>query len=356
MIRYVATTLVGDGTETNPIPDLQLTDENLVVPLSDWPRLEATLTPEHAVQLTAGSSCIYTVADGGKVLAATIVDTLEEVGPAVKVTAFGFTSAPKDTPWVGAEQKLYHANSGDVFRSIWAHLQSQPGGNLGLTLTPFTTEAWVGRNGTQTSDGVTTDVDEPYVLSPRSTRDLSERIGVLLDDGIQFREKHGLAGNHTLDCGMSIGDDLTSTLRFEVGANVTTDLSLWTKTVDSPTEVLVVGTGDTPPWGLARLDNPGRLRKVAVITDATVSTDAAAAARAQERLAKYARRVTSFTITVADGPLALIGSYDVGDTIAVTGPRWGGGTFTSTGRITSITYKPADGTAELDITPPGANA
>lgn len=351
MWRYVATTLVGDGTEVSPVVDVRFDEPTLTVPLSEWPVFEAKLTPEQPVDVTT-DSCIYTLY-GNRVLAATIVQSVEESGSEVTVIGHGFTSAAANTPWTAAPQRLYQANTGDVFRLIWAHLQAQPGGNLGLELTPFTTLATVGRKFTRTdADGNATEVDEPFILSPAETRDLGQRLADLVSDGIEFRERHYLDGDafrHVLECGPRIGDDLTR-LRFEVGENVTTPVSIESRAVDAPTEVLVVGDGENPPWGVARTGRPG-LRRVAAFTDAGATSDADAAMRAAARLAKYARRATGYGFTVVDSPTVGLADFDVGDTIVVTGTRWGGDGFTGVGRITSITYHPSTGTADVDIIP-----
>lgn len=351
MWRWVATTLAGDGTETAALHDLAFEGVSLVVPLSEWPTFEATLKPEQAVDLTQNSA-IYSIY-AGRVLAATIVNTLEESGSEVKVSANGFSFAPSGTPWTDPPQRLYQANSGDVFRSIWAHLQAQPGGNLGLQLTPFTTEAWVGRKVTQTdSDGNVTEIDEPFILSPTEDQDLAQKVSELVADGIEYRERHVLDGGqvrHVLDCGPRVGSDLTH-LRFEVGENVTTPIAIETRAADAPTEVLLIGGGESPVYGIARSGVAG-VRRVATVKDVTVTSNEVAAERAAARLATYRRRVTGYSLTVVDSEMVSLADFEVGDTIAVSGTRWGGAHFTGSGRITSITYDPSTGAADVDITP-----
>lgn len=335
MWRYVATTLRGDGTERDPIPDVPLTDVTVTKVLSEWATLDAKLTPEQPVDLVAWSSCVY-VLHGSTVVAACIVESVEEEGATVSVSGIGFAGVPQDLPWTGPDRSYVGANSGDVYREIWDHIQSQPGGNLGMTVTPFTTAAWVGTT------------DNPFILKGSETSDLSASLVELVDDGIEYRERHTLAGSHVLESG-KVGDDRTS-LRFELGENLSGAIKIRQAARDRPTELILVGDPELGVWGRATTGETGRLRRVQRYTDANAKTTEQANARAAERLSAYASRRQSFTVTARDTIETPISAVDVGDTITIGGPTWSG-RITATCRITSITYRPGDATAELDLFP-----
>lgn len=348
---FPVSVLDGAGGESRPADaaELVLSDVQLVVPLSEWPELTATVTPEQAVTLTPWRSVIYCVHDD-MVVAACLVSSLVEKGDQVEVTGVGFAGVMKGMPWTAAPRKLYVYNTGQAFKDIWLHVQGSPGGNLGMVLTDFSTAATVGRG----SAGGT--VDEPFVLSPVETHDLSESIDLLVQDGIEFRESHDLIGSHVLVVGTEsdpIGADLTLDCRLEVGLNVTSALQVDLSAEDSPTGVLVTGGTDNPVWGVAYAPDAVGVRRVAAVTDVNATSNTDAAARAQTRLAKFRRAAKQYTVTVVDTPLARLHGFAPGDTVAVHGTRWGGVDYVATGRISSVTHKPGDGTADFDIVPTG---
>ena len=352
--RFVVTRLDGAGGEHSTVPGVWLDDVTIVDPLSQPQSIDG-MTFDPAL-FTAGVSCIYPVLDGRPLGVACLVASMVDEQGETQVVASGFTSSAVGTPWTAAERRLYYYNSGDAWREIWAHLKAQPGGDLGMTLTPFDTNAWVGRRiQDKNEDGTPKvdengqpvwSVDEPFLLSPTETADLGEPIRTLLDDGIEYRETHGLAGGHVLECG-KVGNDLTRTLSFHVGVNVTQPPEKTRSASESPTEVVVVAGDGLPWWGVARLPGPGRPRQVARFTDKNATSNEDAAARAQARLDTYAARAKAYSITVIDHPRAPFGAFRPGDRISIaTEPG-----VTQAGRITSISYNVGSGQATVDLIP-----
>ena len=315
--------------------------------LSDAQQIEATFTLDDALQFDE-STVLYAV-HGDAVVAAGLVESMAQSGDKVSVTARGLTSITQELPWTAAPESHVQINTAAVWDKLWNHVQSQPGGNLGLTWNDFTTAAWMGSS------------DQPFVLSPSETRDLGQVLDAIVADGVEFREGHAFDGNgfrHWLDVGTRIGDDKTG-LIFQIGLNVITDVEVDDRAQDHPTGMLIIGperqdanNNALPPfWGVYHDPTATGVRRIASYIDNAVTSNADAVARAQARLAKFRRVATAFKFTVRDSDVTPLTSFDVGDTIEIGGRHRWDQYVTETVRVTSIEYNPAESSAEVEVIP-----
>lgn len=65
-------------------------------------------------------------------------------GPILDLDCMGLSGIPKDQPWTGPRQELFEADPLDIVRMIWAHLQGEPSGDLGMMVDETVSGARVG--------------------------------------------------------------------------------------------------------------------------------------------------------------------------------------------------------------------
>ncbi|NHN55767.1 hypothetical protein G9U51_08255 [Calidifontibacter sp. DB0510] len=139
--RYFATRLNGDGTETYLAGDLPLKDVQISQVLSGVDNLDATVPVEHDRLRAAGvdygifvpwSTAVYAELDG-VIRAGGIVVDVDLDGPSLKLSCDGFTGYLSGMPY-GDVTNLVQVDPLKVAGMIWGHVQSQPGGNLGIRL------------------------------------------------------------------------------------------------------------------------------------------------------------------------------------------------------------------------------
>lgn|GEM_PF-1262389 len=148
--RYVAFSIDGDGTEELISSDLDLTDVTFDVVLSGTPAFSATIPTESAYLTRSGEpvlkpwgTSIY-VEEDGQIRGGFIVTEVTESGPKLSISAVGFTGFAAGTPY-GGEKSFVQTDALDVLRHIWQHIQSQPGGNIGLVLDDTKSGVLLGR-------------------------------------------------------------------------------------------------------------------------------------------------------------------------------------------------------------------
>lgn len=342
--RYLAQRLYGDGT---PGPflhnELPLHDVAINDVLSGPPQLTATISPvfkslkasDGAPLLGEWSTVIHAEADG-VIRASCVLVGSDFRGEAWSLDCSGFTTVMKgmqypDTVTFSETDPL------EIVRHIWSRVQADPDTNMGMSVDPYTsTPIRVGALPaatpvvTDTSSSSTTSVataaaattDKPYELNWWSTYDLGGEIDKLAQSTpFDYHERHEWNTDHTnvlhfLDFGYPSLGQRRPNLRFVLGENV--------QQLPDPTRdgqgfanhvvVLGAGEGSVMVKGEARVRD-GRIRRMAVIDDKSItdSGDAVTAARLELARRQQLLQVTDFV--VRNHPMAPIGSFNVGDEI-----------------------------------------
>lgn len=368
--RYFATRLNGDGTETMLDPDLPLEGVSIDDVLSGDGSINATISPayprligpDRKPIMREWSTAIY-AENNGAIRAGAILTKSTLAGPQVSLEAVGFTGYGRDMPYTGSGWYGVQVDPLDIVRLIWDHIQTQPGGDIGLELGFTSTPVKIGTTLKQvsfdTQEGPASFEAGPYKLNWYSNHDLQGDVDDLASSTpFDYHERHywDAAGNlrHALDFGYPAIGRRRTDLRFVFGVNI-----FETPTVDRDGSLyasgtMVVGKGDGGPSTIYVVSEPptrpeGRLRRIAVVEDNTISSKTRARQRADAEN-QWRRSLDDITsITVHDHPNARLGAAQVGDEIYVEGR----GDWTDVGlwaRITAISYQPDSGNvAEYSI-------
>lgn len=301
--------------------------------------------------------------EDGVILGGGIVSDIDDDGQHLTVTCVGFTGYLQKLPWLAPTEDLVQVDPLDVVRKIWAHVQAQPGGDLHVTVDPATSPIRIGDKERQvdftTSTGEAVSFDAgPFRLNAIDAQDLQKVIDDLAaDTPFDYREHTYWDGEkirHRLELGHPQLGAVRPDLRFVIGENVAVLPHLSGDAAAYASEVLVIGAGEGRAAVTAHVPSTTvtRLRRVAIIADKTLRSMAAATNRARAELATRDPRGALSELVVVDHPNAPVGSYDVGDTIHVTGPLYNGGTIDHWARITEIS-RPVDhaGRATLSLVP-----
>lgn len=362
--RYFATRLNGDGTETLLDPDLPLEDVTIDDVLSGHASVSGKLEPVYSrlvapdgeLLLREYSTAIYAENDGD-VRAGGILTRSGFDGPSWEVETTGFTGYAIDMPYTGSGYKGVKVDPIDVVRVIWNHIQSQPGGNIGLVLDSTDTngEVTIGTELRQvefdTQSGPVSFEAGPYKLNWYTNHDLAGDIDDLASETpFDYHERHYWDANDVLHHHVDIGypklgrkrDDL----RFTFGVNIFTPVELERDGALYASGTLVLGAGEGASMIKSLREPPtrpqGRLRRIAVVVDDSIKSRRRADRRADTENQWRARLDDITTVIVNDHEHAPLGAAKVGDEIRIEGQGdWVGVDMWV--RILAITYQPEDG-------------
>lgn len=363
--RYFATRLNGDGTETLLDPDLPLQGVGIEDLLSGAPGLSATIEPAYPRLITpAGgrvlrewSTALYAEKDGD-IRAGGILTNATPSGSSLALEAVGFTGYPQDMPYVGSGYKGIKVDPIDVFRVIWAHLQGEPGGNLGLTFDQTTTDGKV-RIGTElkqvefdSKSGPVSFESGPYKLNWYTNHDLASDLAELAETTpFDWHERHFWAADGTLRHHVDIGypklGRRRNDLRFVYGVNIFDPVETTSSGENYASGTMVLGAGEGASM-IRSLREPTlprderRLRRVAVVVDDTIKSRAKADLRADAENQWRSRLDDLDSVTVVDHPNARLGAVGVGDEIRIEAAGDWGETDLWV-RVLGISYSPDDG-------------
>lgn len=95
------------------------------------PELQDQIAADGRPLLEEWSTALYEEVDG-HIVAGGIIQTIEEKGPELAVTAPGFLSYPTEQPYLADYMPNQFEDPTVVWANIWKWLQDQPDGNLGL--------------------------------------------------------------------------------------------------------------------------------------------------------------------------------------------------------------------------------
>ena len=339
-----------------PLADADYTDT-----LSAPRGLTGSLPEGYAIPVLEWGSGLW-VEDSGSILGGGIVTTVEHEDRSIRVACTGVSGYAAGIPWLAPRGDLIQVDPLDVVRKIWAYLQSEPGGELHLSVDPTTSPVRVGEEekDVEFTTGEGDDVSfqsGPFRLNPIDAQDLGKTIDDLASETpFDYVEESSWDGEqivHRLRLGYpSIGVRRTDH-RFHTTENLSVLPALGLDENTYASEVLLVGAGEGREAVTGHVPStPSRLRRVAVVADKSIRSTKAALSAAR---AELARRTTAGTITdlvVVDSPSARLSEIAVGDTIYVSGPLATGAELDHWVRITEISRTLDDPTtAALTVIP-----
>lgn len=276
-----------------------------------------------------------------------IVTDLEDHERTIHVGCTGISGYPQGMPWLAPREDLIDVDPLDIVRKVWAHLQSQQGGDLHLTVDSTTTPVRVGEEerDVEFTTGAGEDVafeTGPFRLNPVDTQDLAKTIDDLAGDTpFDYREHTYWDGEnirHRLELGYPALGVRRTDMAFDTRINLAALPKLGFDDEEYASEVLIVGAGE----GRAAVTGhvpaiPTRLRRVAILADKSIRSQSAADRAAREELARRIETGHVSDLSVIDSPAARIDELSPGDTIHVTGPLLTGVELDHWVRITEIT-------------------
>lgn len=328
--RFIARRLNGDGTETTLDFNVPITDETITDVLSGPPGLSGALSMRYP-QLIASdgqpllrewSTALY-AEEEGVIRGGGIVTKIRPTGDTLRVDCAGWTAYPQGMPYSGSTF-FVDKDPLDIVRHIWAHLQGQQDGNLGVVIDDTTSPVRIGQELEQvqfdTQSGPVSFEAGPYKLEWFSTADLGKNIDDLAGDTpFDYHEEMAWNGeeiSHFVRIGYPSLGARRPGLRFVVGENVTLipEQNSNSETYANGALVLGRGEGRVMKHGLIYVPD-GSIRRIAVVEDKSLNTDAGCISAARTEVGRRKHAFTVSQITVADHPHARPGSYNVGDEI-----------------------------------------
>jgi hypothetical protein len=206
----------------------------------------------------------------------------------------------------------------DAFRRVWSHVQSRPHGNLGIVLDTHDKGELLGA-----SDG-----SDPWELAWWDAPDCGQTLDTLVNQfQFDWLETHAWKDStsntitHRLRLGSPRLGRKRADLRFAQGENIVMMAKPEGMGEDYANEVIVLGRGEGQKMKRAQVSNlaqaSGRLRRVATVTDKTLSSDSALRKRGQAELDGRTAALQIPAIQIVDHPNARFGSWSLGDDILV---------------------------------------
>ncbi len=311
--------------------------------------------------LAAWECSIYAETPAGQVVGGGFVPLVDVADDgSVSVDCVGRAGYPQGMPWMTTEFSGVQVDPLDIVRMIWAHLQSQPGGHLGVTVDATSSPVRVGSEAEQveftTSTGEAVSFEAgPFTLDPWSTHDLGSVLDSLAADTPFDYLEHagwdatGEALTHRLELGYPTIGARREDLRLVVGENVTQNPPLRGALAEYASEVLALGSGTGRTMVRATLTRAATgVRRVRVFTDKEAQNTTALTSSARVEL-DWATGVPQVEeITVIDSPHAPLAALSPGDQVRLAGgtpdARWERWV-----RLTQITTRPETDTATVRV-------
>lgn len=206
-----------------------------------------------------------------------------------------------------------------MFRHIWAHVQSQPRGDLGLVVDTHYKGELLGA-----ADG-----SDPWELAWWDAPDCGQTLNTLVNQyQFEWMETHAWANSssntitHRLRLGTPRLGRKRNDLRFAQGENILAIARPEGLGDDFANEAMVLGRGEGRKMKRAQVYRQGsgvgaRLRRVVTVTDKRVSSASALRGRGLRALAARSGNLQIPAIQIIDHPNAKFGSWQLGDDIRV---------------------------------------
>lgn len=383
--------------------DLPLRDVDIEHTLSGPGGLTASIEPTYRDLQADGApilrewDTIILAEASGQLRGGGILTGMEIVGDALKLDCVGFTGYAAGMPLVstltwGGPTGGTSGNGIDpavVQDALWAHLQSQPDGNLGVTLAPLSTPYRLGawHNARRLNDdgtlGPAKEVQDPPIPIDRVWQAGDRRppaaqgktlywqyqlpwwddieVGARFDElcsqtPIEYREHWQWATPNRdavvmrIDRGYPRLGRRQSGLRLVEGENVIETVTLQRNGEEFANVVAAYGAGE----GSKQLrqtvsQRDGRLRRVRPLDASDITTTAALKAAAADELGRASQLVNITGFTIRDHPNAQVGSFGVGDDVLIQ-TTYGWQPTSMWVRILSYSYSPDDDTAQVSCT------
>lgn len=206
----------------------------------------------------------------------------------------------------------------DAFRAIWNHVQTRPYGNVGLVVDTHDKGELLGAK----------DGSDPWELAWWDNPDCGQTLDSLVNQfQFDWMETHAWKDStsntitHRLRLGTPRLGRKRSDLRFAQGENIVAIAKPEGMGDDYANEVIVLGKGEGQKMKRAQVHNysraTGRLRRVATVTDKTLSSNDALRKRGQAELNGRTAALQIPAIQIIDHPNAKFGSWSLGDDIRV---------------------------------------
>lgn len=302
--------------------------------LSGVPSLSGTVAPDVGrlrgndgrLLLEEWGTFLY-VEEGGVIRWGGIVTFSQMEGQEWRVEASGFSTYPYGMPYDGAFSGV-KVDPAAVVKHIWAHLQSKPDGDLGVTVTG-STKVRIGTEkedvSFQTGAGAQVDFEAgPYTLNWWEAPDCGDEIDSLAKQApFDWTEHHRWTADmtdieHEIRVHYPRAGRRRTDLVFEQGANITSVVTPEMDGEDYANAVLGIGAGEGKK-ALKRTTavRDGKLRRVKVVEAKAVKAGSRMDALIRDELARSRNIMSIDGITVRQHPNARIGSWSVGDDILV---------------------------------------
>ena len=345
--------------------DLPLADVTITYELSGPTSITGSLRPEDPevrALLAAGMepwACWLHVETDGLIRASGILQPYQINDETYGVEVAGPSAYPQGLPFLG-ELSAIATDPADIVRAIWAHVQSYPDGRLGVKVLG-STPVRIGEE--EPEEDVEYPEGErpagPYKLSWWEGTDCGGEIDSLASstpfDYVEHCEwlpdRSGV--RHWIELHYPRAGARKDNLRFATGENIIGNPIPAEETDDLyASQVVVFGKGEGRDTirGYAGRRLGSRLRRVAVVQDATIATNHRADARAGADLERRQGLIDITDIEVdARHDNARFGTYAVGDDIPIDVEIPWLGRLRQFERVISITYSPDQESVRLQL-------
>ena len=372
MWRFIVTRPDGNGGESLLVSDLPVSEAEVMTQLSGPSNIQLSvpLYFQHLIGddgnpiFQPWGSMVYAERNG-VIVGGAIVDDIDATGGELNISAVGFTGYIQDMPFMG-EYGAYDADPLDLARYIWAHVQGQEGGNLGLSVDGLRSNRRIGTRGVPAFRGrpeikdaagnvVTRAIpprpeinDEPFLLSWYQTSNLLEVFNNLASvTPFDYAERHRWYDDrivHHLSLAHPQMGRRREDLRFVIGENLTIPPKIYQSGKSYASEVMLLGAGEGSAKVRAISSQPKRtrLRRVAIVNDPSIPHVDLAKSMTDNEL-KYRTGLPNVSdMIVSDHPNAPLGTFEIGDSIFVQASNSWFAEADMWVRIVSITYQPGD--------------
>lgn len=373
--RYVATRLNGDGTETVIDPEVPLGSDATFTTNRNAPiEMSASISPEyrHLLDelgqplLRKWSTAIYAEKDGEIRAGGILVDDSIS-GSTLSLDLMGFSGYPNGQPytegntWPPNPYPVNGIEPMDAVREIWRHLQAQPQGNLGVSVSNLNTGKLVGKMVAQgtydTQNGPLSFEYTPFLLRWFETFDLGDAMSNIVENTpLEFQEEHAWNSDrsaimHSIVFGYPRLGSRRNDYRFVAGENVAPP------GVDPPGDEYasaILGLGAGEGSAMMRADtyraSETRIRRALVFEDKSASTAGAINTSSQSELFAHAGVDEVTSIVALPEHVRQLQGIRVGDEVRLLGDTPYRSNLDMWVRIESKTETPASGALEFGVT------
>lgn len=232
------------------------------------------------------------------------------------ISTLGLTSYAGGMPYVG-EENFIGVDPLDIFRHIWNHLQSQPMGNLGITIDTLSSPI---RVGTAESSEEGSFESGPRKLTTWDTADLGREIDEYARatpfDWLETLYWNGDYPQCHIKLGYPTIGGRHPRLRLVLGENVLTAPTVRQHGYVNEVHVLGAGEGRARIRGFSGVSD-GRIRRARTIEDPDITSVTEANRVASDELAASRGEYYVESVTVRDHPNAPLAELELGREVPV---------------------------------------